>query len=101
MGQNYDVFKQESDIITRGYESTLIFTALNVMKFFSVTSTFDVLFPMETADKEPKFFNENRFNIRLFRNVSLDVKADIKYDKADKDYVIFDYSSFLRLSLYY
>ncbi len=100
-GLNYDAYKQEADLITSGYESTLIFSALNVFNAFSMTSTLDVLFPRDTDDKEPKFVSENRFNIRLFRNVSLDVKADIKYDKANKEYITYDYSSFLRLSLYY
>lgn len=100
-GDSYSVYREEQDLVTRGFESTLILTALNILRFLSISSTFDVLFPMETTDNDPKFFSENRFNIRLHRNVSLDVKADVKYDIANKDYVIFNYSSFLRLSLYY
>ncbi len=100
-GQSYDLYLEDGNIITHGLESTLIFTALNLLNFLSVTSTFDVLFPRESEDTEPKFVSENRFNIRLLRNVSIDVKADVKYDKANKDYITYDYSSFLRLSLYY
>ncbi|MDD2331923.1 MAG: ABC-type transport auxiliary lipoprotein family protein [Candidatus Cloacimonetes bacterium] len=100
---DYEVYKEEEDIITRGYESTLIISALNLFKTISLTSTFDVLFPMETIDKNAKFTNDNRINIKLFRNVSLDIKALLYYDQSNKtqDYLMYEYSSFLRLSLYY
>ncbi len=98
---NYDVYREKEDIITRGVESTLILSLMNLFKHFTVNSTFDVLFPMETKDRNVKVENENRINIRLLRNVSIDLKANLKYDQAFKEYLIFDFSSFVRLSLFY
>jgi len=97
----YEVYTEKADVITRGVESTLIFSVMNLFKRLTINSTFDVLFPMETSDRKPKLENENRINIRLLRNVSIDLKANIKYDQSNKDYVIYDYSSFVRLSLFY
>jgi len=98
---SYEVYTEKQDIITRGVESTLILSLMNLFRRVTINSTFDVLFPMDTSDRMPKFENENRINIRLLRNVSIDLNANIKYDRAFKDYVIFDYSSFVRLSLFY
>jgi hypothetical protein len=97
----YDTYQEEDDLLTQGFESTLILSALNLLNTLSITSTFDVLFPMGQTDNQAIFESDNRINIRLLRNVSVDVKANIKYNQANKDYVIFDYSSFLRLSMYY
>gem|GEM_PF-247547 len=98
----FEVYKEEEDQVTRGYESTLIISALNLFKTLSVNSTFDALFPMGTIDKRAKFTNDNRINIRLFRNVSLDIKAILTYDQSKEPaYIMYEYSSFLRLSLYY
>lgn len=98
---NYDVYSEREDIITRGVESTLILSLMNLFKRITVNSTFDVLFPMESKDRNAKVENENRINIRLVRNVSIDLKANFKYDQAFKEYLIFDFSSFVRLSLFY
>lgn len=97
----YDVYKEERSLYDSGIESTLVFSALNILKFLSVNSTIDVLFPVLADSKKPRFESENRFNIRLYRNISLDVKANVQYDKAKRDWVTYDLSTFLRLSLYY
>ncbi|MDY0152611.1 MAG: DUF481 domain-containing protein, partial [Candidatus Cloacimonas sp.] len=97
----YDNYKDESDIISKGIESTIILSANNLLKIFSLNSTLDVLFPMNTSESTYRLENENRLNIRLFRNISIDVKMNIQYDKVTKPWVVYDYSSFLRLSLFY
>jgi hypothetical protein len=60
-----------------------------------------VLIPKGKGETSIKYLNENLFNVKLYRNVSIDIKANAKYDKADRDYVVTDYSAFLRISLYY
>lgn len=100
-GTIYDLYKEESDQVARGFESTVILSAFNLLNHISISSTFDVLFPMETADSDPKFVNENKINIRLLRNVSLELKADIKYDKVIKNYIQYDYNTVLRMSVFY
>ncbi|HOH46706.1 MAG TPA: ABC-type transport auxiliary lipoprotein family protein [Candidatus Cloacimonadota bacterium] len=98
----YDVYKEDDDNIATGIESTFILSALNLFGLFSINSSFDVLFPMiGDRDNKVKYESDNRLNIRLFRNISLDLKANIRYDTANNDYVLYDYSSFLRLSLFY
>ncbi|MEF3695332.1 MAG: ABC-type transport auxiliary lipoprotein family protein [Candidatus Cloacimonadota bacterium] len=98
----YDIYREDDDNIATGIESTFIFSALNLLNLFSINSTFDVLFPMiGDKDNKVKFESDNRLNIRLFRNISLDLKANIRYDAANNDYMLYDYSSFLRLSLFY
>ncbi len=100
-GLSYELYREEGDKIANGIESTVIFSALNVFKFLTVNSTLDILFPMGSGDKAAKYESNNRFNIRLFRNISIDVKANLIYDKDYKDYLLYDYSTFLRLSLFY
>jgi len=73
----------------------------NLLSFISLNSTVDVLFPLGAGEKSTKYENENLVNIKLLRNISLDFKATVKYNKAVRDYVQTDYSAFLRLSLYY
>lgn len=98
---DYDIYREAPDSFAKGIESTIIFSALNLFRFLSINSTLDVLFPMGGEDNSTKFESENRFNIRLFRNISIDIKANLLYDKSTKDYLLYDYSSFLRLSLFY
>lgn len=100
-GLTYELYQEENDKIAKGIESTVIFSALNVFKFLTVNSTLDILFPMGSGTKTAKYESNNRFNIRLFRNISIDVKANLIYDKDYKDYLLYDYSTFLRLSLFY
>ena len=100
-GLTYDLFQEQDDKRAKGLESTIIFSALNVLKFLTINSTLDVLFPMGTRDHSAKFESNNRVNIRIFHNISIDVKANMIYDKDYKDYLLYDYSAFLRLSLFY
>jgi ABC-type uncharacterized transport system auxiliary subunit len=97
----YDYYREYASQQNHGIESTLVFTALNMLNFLSVNSTFDVLFPMNETNRRVRFDSENRFNIRLYRNISLDVKVNLQYDTSQKDWIVYDTSSYLRLSLYY
>lgn len=98
---SFDNYEEEADRISKGIESTVILSAVNLLRVFTINSTLDVLFPMSTAESSYRLENENRLNIRLFRNISIDMKMNIQYDKEIKPWVVYDYSSFLRLSLFY
>lgn len=98
---SYEYYTEYQDKLDHGIESTLVFSALNLLNFLSVNSSFDVLFPMDTGNREARFDSENRFNIRLYRNISLDIKVNVQYDTSKKDWIVYDSSSYLRLSLYY
>lgn len=97
----YDFYMEIPSIDTQGFETSVLVNLTNLLSIFSLTSTLDVLFPMGKNDKSAIFDNENLINIKLLRNVSMDIKANIKYNKALRDYVLMDYSAFLRLSLFY
>ncbi len=97
----YEVYKENQPIDTQGLEASFLLSATNLFKFISITSNLDVLFPINEKEKSTIFDNENLINIKLYRNISMDIKANIKYNKAVQDYVLTDYSAFLRLSLYY
>jgi ABC-type uncharacterized transport system auxiliary subunit len=102
LGSNlYEYFQENPSTITRGIETSVLLTANNILKIVSLTSTLDALFPMDKGNRSTRFDNENLVNIRLYRNISLDIKADIRYNKVLRDYVLTDYNAFLRLSLYY
>ncbi|GAB1469086.1 hypothetical protein MASR2M64_18640 [Candidatus Cloacimonadota bacterium] len=97
----HDVYKEDVDLFSKGIESTIILSANNIFKFFSLNSTLDVLFPMNAAESNYRLDNDNSLNIRLYRNISIDVNVNIKYDKVKKPWVVYDGSSFLRVSLFY
>lgn len=97
----YQVFQEKPTTEARGFESTFIITAFSLFDLVSINSTFDVLIPKGKGETSIKYLNENLFNVKLYRNVSIDIKANAKYDKADRDYIVTDYSAFLRISLYY
>jgi hypothetical protein len=97
----YEIYSENPNIVARGFESSVILAAFSIFNFISVNSTIDVLFPKNKADDTVKYYNENLINVKLFRNISLDIKANAQYDKANKDYIMTDYSAFLRVSLYY
>jgi uncharacterized lipoprotein YmbA len=100
-GISYDVFTEAEDKYDRGIETTLILSAVNLLNFFSINSTFDALFPIEDNHVMPRFENENRINIRIYRNISVDFKVNLMYDKSDRDWLVYDYSTYLRMSLFY
>ncbi|MCB5253016.1 MAG: ABC-type transport auxiliary lipoprotein family protein [Candidatus Cloacimonadaceae bacterium] len=100
-GINYDVFTEAENRYDRGIETTLIFSSVNILRFLSINSTFDALFPFEDSGIMPSIENENRINFRIYRNISLDVSVNLKYDKAIKDWLVYDYTSYLRMSLFY
>jgi hypothetical protein len=100
-GVYYNFYKEIPSSDTQGFETSVLINITNLLNIFSLTSTLDVLFPMGKDDKTTKFGNENLLNIKLYRNISMDVKANVKYNKVERDYVLLDYSAFLRLSLYY
>ena len=97
----FEKYKEEPNSSSKGIESTIILSALNLMKFISINSTVDVLFRMGVPDHSYSLENENRINFRLFRNISLDVKFNISYDESKKPWTVYDYTTFLRLSLFY
>ena len=53
----------------------------------------------------PLIESESRFNIRIYRNVSLDLKLTAAYERKDErtrqDWIVYGLDSFLRISLYY
>jgi hypothetical protein len=56
---------------------------------------------MGVPDHTYRLENENRISFKLFRNISLDVKFNTFYDEAEKPWMVYDYTTFLRLSLFY
>ncbi|HNQ43445.1 MAG TPA: hypothetical protein PKI59_03410, partial [Candidatus Cloacimonadota bacterium] len=100
-GINYDFYQESEDDYAKGLESTLILSAVNMLNFISLNSTVDVLFPMEDAEIKPRLENENRLNIRIYRNISLDLRVNLKYDESVNPWLVYDYSTFLRMSLFY
>ncbi|MFO7660508.1 MAG: DUF481 domain-containing protein [Candidatus Cloacimonadaceae bacterium] len=100
-GGIYEVYKENPDITARGFESSLIFAAYNLLNIISVNSTFDFLFPIEDGKVETQYSNENLINIRLFRNISLDLRAKAEYNKDKADYILTQFNAFMRVSLYY
>jgi ABC-type uncharacterized transport system auxiliary subunit len=100
-GVVYQLFRENSSFDTRGIETSVLFSANSLFKIISLTSTLDVLFPTDKGDRSTRFDSENLVNIRLYRNISMDIKANIRYNRVLRDYVITDYNAFLRLSLYY
>ncbi|HOZ01002.1 MAG TPA: ABC-type transport auxiliary lipoprotein family protein [Candidatus Syntrophosphaera sp.] len=95
------VYKETPDQYYHGIESTAVLSAINIFDFIGVNSTFDVLFPMGSQNRSTRFDSENRVNFRLYRNISLDVKFNVQYDESQKEWVVYDYGSYLRLSLYF
>ncbi len=100
-GNVYEYYQENSSSNARGIEASLLLTMNNLLKIVSISSNLDVLFPMGAGNRTAKYDNENLINIRLYRNISLDIKANISYNKPLRDYVLIDYNAFLRLSLYY
>jgi len=99
--QGYEVYQEKSNVFARGFKSSIILSAFSLLNFISINSTIDVLFPKNDASTKVIYENDNIVNVKLFRNVSLDIKANAKYDKKNADYIVTDYSAFLRVSLYY
>ena len=97
----YDLYHETPSSDTQGLETTVLVNITNLLNFLNISSNLDVLFPMGVTDKSTKYEFENLLNIKLFRNISIDFKANIKYNKVLRDYIQTDYSAFLRLSLYY
>jgi len=100
-GLVWDIYTQDKDRTSKGIESTVILSAMNLLKFCSINSTLDMLFPMGEEAENYRLDNENRINFKIYRNISLDVKLNLQYDKSVKDWVVYDYTSYLRLSLFY
>lgn len=100
-GLTWDNYHENSDSYAKGIESTLILSAVNVLRFLSINSTVDVLFPVEEGEVKPRFDNENRINFRIYRNISIDLRVNLKYDENINPWLVYDYSTFLRMSLFY
>ena len=93
--------KKIPTITARGFETSIIFAAYNLLNFVSINSTLDVLFPIDNGKVETQYINENLINIRLFRNISLDLRAKAEYNKTKADYILTQFNAFMRVSLYY
>jgi len=78
-----------------------VLSAVNILDFIRVNSSIDLLFPLSTEDRSVRFESENRINFRIYRNISLDLRLNVQYDRSRKDWVVYDYGSYLRLSLFY
>jgi len=99
-GLIYDIYREQSSTSDSGIESTLVFSASNLFKFISINSSLDVLFPV-FSNSSTRFENDNRLNLKLYRNISMDVKLNLQYDQAKVDRLVYDYGTYLRFSLYY
>ena len=97
----YDVFNEAEDRYDRGIEATLIFSAVNIMNFLSLNSTVDALFPFSQSGMKPSIDNENRINFRIYRNISIDASVNFLYDRTIRDWLTYNYSAYLRMSLFY
>lgn len=100
-GITYDVYRESGDKYSRGIETTAIFSLVNFLSFFSLNSSFDALFPIEATGVMPRIENENQVNLRLYRNISLEFKLKLEYDESVKPWWVFNYTSYLRMSLFY
>ena len=80
---------------------TLGLSAVNIFNFIRVKSSLDLLVPLSLEDRSVRLENENRINFRIYRNISLDLRLNIQYDRSQKDWVVYNYGSYLRLSLFY
>ncbi len=100
-GVLYDVYREAPDNYNRGIETTVIFSLVNFLSFFSLNSSVDALFPIEESGVMPRIENENQINLRLYRNVSLEFKLKLEYDESVKPWWVYNYTSYLRMSLFY
>lgn len=97
----YDIYREKQYMDFHGIESTLVLSAVNILNFIRVNSSIDVLFPFSSEDRSPRFESENRINFRIYRNISLDLRLNVQYEESQKDWIVFDYGTYLRLSLFY
>lgn len=101
-GVPYEVYMELPNKYDRGIEATLILSAGNIFKIFSLNSSVDALFPIGDVGVMPRIENENRLNFRIYRNVSLDFRLNLHYDESsNQDWWVYDYSAYLRMSLFY
>jgi ABC-type uncharacterized transport system auxiliary subunit len=96
----YDIYTEQGSTSDSGIESTLVFAASNLFKFVSINSTLDVLFPV-FSNSSTRFESDNRLNLKLYRNISMDIKLNMQYDQTKSDRLLYDYGTYLRFSLYY
>jgi hypothetical protein len=97
----FDVYTEAENRSDRGVEATLIFSAVNILNFLSINSTIDALFPFDDTGSIPRIENENRINFRIYRNISMDVSVNLLYDKTIREWLTYNYSTYLRMSLFY
>ncbi|MCB5260662.1 MAG: ABC-type transport auxiliary lipoprotein family protein [Candidatus Cloacimonetes bacterium] len=97
----YDIYRESPDNYSRGIETTLIFSLVNLLSFFSLNSSVDALFPIEETGVMPRIENENQINLRIYRNISLEFKLKLEYDERIKPWWVYNYTSYLRMSLFY
>ncbi|OQY36828.1 MAG: hypothetical protein B6226_05925, partial [Candidatus Cloacimonetes bacterium 4572_65] len=96
----YYMYDELEDSTTQGVETAIIANFTIPKLRLTWSSTVDLLIPIKHPD-EMVFDFDNIFNIKLINNVSWDVKVNMGYDKAVKDYMIYETSSFIRLSYFF
>jgi ABC-type uncharacterized transport system auxiliary subunit len=96
----FQVFDESPSVYSRGIESSLISTLQFPSIRMSLTSSADFLFPLEKGKATTMRF-ENIVSFSIIRNVSLDFRINLTYDKTIKDYLVQDYRSYLRVSWFY
>jgi hypothetical protein len=100
-GVTYSMYQENPDKHSKGLETTIIFSSGNILNFMSINSIFEALVPFDNSSLKPRFENENTINFRLYRNISMDVELKLSYDESEREYLEYDLSSHLRLSLFY
>lgn len=97
----WEKYQEAPSKFDSGIESTLVISAISLLRFLSINSSIDVLFPMGDGDIDPRLESETRFNVKLYRNLSMDFSINLEYDKARRDWLVYNYNSYLRLSIFY
>ena len=62
------------------------------------TTNFDLLKPIENQSSI-SYDWENSFNYPLYKNISLEYRVNMSYNKELKDYVVIDGTSFVRFTM--
>jgi ABC-type uncharacterized transport system auxiliary subunit len=97
---DFDQYKEVKSSYPRGIETSIISSFLLPFLNMGITSTADFLFPLQKGQSMTMDI-ENIITVNLVRNVSLDIRLDLSYDKRLQNYVIQDYRTYLRVSWFY
>lgn len=95
---SYDLYKENESLYQEGMEFSLV-SSFQLPYRVILTSNADILFPFDKKEALNIEW-ENIFNIKLIRQLSVDYKVDLQYNKDNKDYVVFDQTLYLRLTYF-